>query len=339
MLKSLQILNFQAHSKLKVNFDPSVTVFVGPSDVGKSAVIRALRWLATDRPLGDTFIREGTDTCTMVLETDTDRIGRRKGGSNVYRLNDSIFKAWGSSGPPDEIVKAVNLSAVNFQGQHDPPFWFCLSPGEVGKELNSIVDLSAIDDVLAAVASEKRASRSRGEVARERLRASEEYAKHHERVPSLVTDFESLKEKERTVFSKKGKSLAVTRAVDTLHEYDDTRTVFRDAVVEMKKVVAIGNAAAALYRRASDLSEVVGNAKKFEGYAKRKLPCVDGLEKYAEKLRAADKNLEELQRLLGSYNEWEEKRLEVEGRLVEAKKEMKEEVGDTCPVCGSPIQL
>jgi len=57
MIKYLQIQNFQSHKDSLLEFDPGVNVIVGSSDSGKTAVIRALRWLVWNRPSGDAFRR------------------------------------------------------------------------------------------------------------------------------------------------------------------------------------------------------------------------------------------------------------------------------------------
>ena len=70
MLEKLRIINFQKHEDLTVSFDDRITTIVGPSDVGKSAVLRALRWVLTNQPDGSGFIREGEKNASVVLRVD-----------------------------------------------------------------------------------------------------------------------------------------------------------------------------------------------------------------------------------------------------------------------------
>lgn len=44
-IKKLVVDNFQSHEHTEVEFGPGLNVIVGPSDHGKSALVRALRWL------------------------------------------------------------------------------------------------------------------------------------------------------------------------------------------------------------------------------------------------------------------------------------------------------
>jgi len=148
MIKRIEIRNFQAHKKLAVDFEEGVTTIIGPSDTGKSAVIRAIRWAVFNKPGGAAFIREGAARCSVKLFLDSgDTVYREKGKANIYKVNDKTLKAFGAE-PPAEVIKLFNLSEINFQNQHDAPYWFSLSAGEVSRQLNKIIDLEIIDKAL-----------------------------------------------------------------------------------------------------------------------------------------------------------------------------------------------
>ena len=53
MIQSLHIKNLQSHKDSHLDFCEGVNVIVGPSDSGKSAILRALRWIVKNRPQGD----------------------------------------------------------------------------------------------------------------------------------------------------------------------------------------------------------------------------------------------------------------------------------------------
>ncbi len=147
MIKKLILKNFQSHKYSELEFNPGVNVIVGPSDSGKTAIIRALRWLVWNRPLGDAFIRHGTQKCKVELEVDDHRLGRekeRKNGKNVYFLEETHFSAVGTE-PPEEIKHFLNLQDTNIQQQLDKPFLLDSSPGEVAQHFNRVARLDMID--------------------------------------------------------------------------------------------------------------------------------------------------------------------------------------------------
>lgn len=160
MVERLHIENFQAHRDLDIKLDPHVTTIIGPSDVGKSSIIRAITWLATNKPAGRDFIREGADKAVVTLTIDDIDIVRTRGKSlNEYRRGGNVYKAFGNDVPPD-VSELLNLDSINFQGQHDAPFWFSETAGEVSRQLNDIVDLGIIDRTLAALDSKLRDARA-----------------------------------------------------------------------------------------------------------------------------------------------------------------------------------
>lgn len=58
-LKRVRLENFQSHRNSVIDFDRGLNVIVGPSDSGKSAIIRAIKWALYNEPSGNYFIREG----------------------------------------------------------------------------------------------------------------------------------------------------------------------------------------------------------------------------------------------------------------------------------------
>jgi exonuclease SbcC len=185
MLTRLKIKNFQPHEVLEVELDPLVTVFVGATDKGKSSVLRSLRWLSLNDPQGEAFIRWGSVSALARLEVDGRVVIRKRGGGvNLYSLDGDKFKSFGTK-VPDPIAELLNVDEVNFAGQLDAPFWFLLSPPQVSRELNAIVNLSAIDSALSNVAAAVRQAKSEVEIVEAHLREAKAESKRLESVPML----------------------------------------------------------------------------------------------------------------------------------------------------------
>ena len=69
-LRKLTVENFQSHEHSEVIFGPGLNVIVGPSDFGKLALVRALRWLFYNEPRGANFISAWARTCRVTVEMD-----------------------------------------------------------------------------------------------------------------------------------------------------------------------------------------------------------------------------------------------------------------------------
>lgn len=170
-LLRLILRNFQRHERLSLPLDPKVTTIIGDSDSGKSAVLRALRWVCRNKPNGTDFVRHGQKLCRVSVLAGDRRIHRSRGAGNSYHLDGEELKAFGAD-VPSPVRKVLKTTDLNFQLQHDAPFWFSLSPGDLAQRLNALVNLSKIDSIQKKI----RTGRSKAEA--EVTIRRENYRKH-----------------------------------------------------------------------------------------------------------------------------------------------------------------
>lgn len=199
-LLALKLNDFQAHKETLIEFSPTITTIKGPTDVGKSSVLRALRWICLNDIAGDEFIREGQKKTIINLQIQDQKKKRKierirsSGGSiNTYELDGEEYKAFSTSVPSD-ISKLLNLNEINFQGQHDGPFWFNETAGEVSRRLNTVVDLTVIDLALSNVASEVRRAQEKKIFIEERLVEVKDELEKLKSQRARVDEFKSLKD-------------------------------------------------------------------------------------------------------------------------------------------------
>ena len=159
-IKSIRLVNFQSHRDTKLDFHEGLTVILGQTDHGKSAIIRALKWVLYNEPRGTDFITAGCKHCRVELELqDGSKIIReRDGQKNRYILEqngqEQVFEGFGNS-VPLEIVKAHGIpkifidkdatSAVNLAEQLEPPFLISESGSNKAKALGRLVGIHIID--------------------------------------------------------------------------------------------------------------------------------------------------------------------------------------------------
>lgn len=205
-LASLSLQNFQIHKTMEVGFAAGITTIIGPTDTGKSAILRALRWMCLNDFSGDDFITYGEKRTEVILicepKIDDDfeirRIKSKGGGSNTYELNGAEFKSFSTS-VPDTIQSLLKLSSLNFQGQFDAPFWFAESAGSVSRQLNAIIDLSVIDTTLSNISHEVRRVTESKSIYADRLQKAELELEDLEWQERRVNDFKSLKDANQKV--------------------------------------------------------------------------------------------------------------------------------------------
>lgn len=160
MIKKLTLKNFEVHRKSALEFVPGVNVIAGPSDHGKSSIVRALGLVLLNRPQGLSYVRnteEDTKTKAVVgAMFDDCEISRvRSKSDNYYTLNGQQLKAMGAA-VPDEIAHASRMNELNIQFQFSRKFQhylLSLSSGEVARYLNSLLELDIIDETIKKVTS------------------------------------------------------------------------------------------------------------------------------------------------------------------------------------------
>ena len=155
MIKSIHITNFQSHKDTQLEFHPGVNVILGASDSGKTAIIRALRWLTFNRPQGDSFRSHWGGVCSIEATFDNHVITRKKDKGDEYILDEESYKAFRTE-VPEEIIKALNINDINLQMQLDAPFLLSESAGTVAQHFNKVARLDKIDTGLQNVQSEIR---------------------------------------------------------------------------------------------------------------------------------------------------------------------------------------
>lgn len=171
MLRKVIIKNFQAHEELEFFFHPGVNVITGPSDVGKSAVIRAIRWVLENRPQGTGFLNWETDlkvgcSVTLIFQGGDEITRERTSAHNSYIVNGVRLDAVRTD-VPKEVTEIANVLPCCLQTQLSPYFLLQDTSGEVARRLNEVAGLDIISESLKSVNSVERQARADAETAKE----------------------------------------------------------------------------------------------------------------------------------------------------------------------------
>lgn len=175
MIRRIVIENFQSHARTELELSPGVTVLVGESDAGKSAVVRALKWLFLNEPRGGGFVRKGSRRCRVAAEyADGSVLVRERDSSEnryVLRLPDGreeVFAGFGAD-PPEEVVEFCGVRRFeaggarvcpNVASQHDPPFLLAEPGPAAAAVIGMLSGADAFDEALrGALADKARAER------------------------------------------------------------------------------------------------------------------------------------------------------------------------------------
>jgi hypothetical protein len=332
--------DFQNHRRVKVDLDPHVTILVGPSGAGKSALIRLLRWVLTNRPLGDSFVgrwRKAPFALGKVWLDGNRTITRTRGaGVNTYKLDGVELKAFGQ-GIPRPVADLANVGPANFQGQHAGPFWLSLPPSEVSRALNEIVNLDSIDRALAKASAEVREKKVLVKLTRNNwtaAKARRDRAGWAKQLHEQIITTESLILKNET-HAKRRLRLGELAARGT--ETRQTADLARGAILSLRNGLSrlrIAHQRTARYER---LGQLVDQLSKHSVLARSALPDPAALTQLRKSLdRAAHSRQQMAAIVFGVENQsWEAD--ECHNQIRKCEKSLDSLSGTRCPACRQPL--
>ena len=210
-IAQIKINNFQSHENSIINLDPGVNVIVGRTDSGKSAVIRALRWVFFNEPRGTDFIRKGTDAVSVELTYDDGTIVRRirnkKDNGYEIEIDGQTEYYYGiGSDVPEEIIKITGVRKVkfsenndpimiNFQNQHDGAFMLNDSPAQKAKSIGYISNVNILDDAIRRANQNEQQANQAKKRFEEELLTNKDKLKEYENLDIEIANFNLLKSK------------------------------------------------------------------------------------------------------------------------------------------------
>lgn len=337
MIERLQIEGFQAHVKTRIKLDPGVTTIVGPSDVGKSSVLRALWWLCANRPSGTAHHRHGAPFCRVMAQVDGHRVARvRAGDDNYYELDGQQYRAFGAQ-VPEPIARLLNVGPDNYQGQHDAPYWFGLSAGEVSQELNTIVNLGAIDSTLARLASQCRAAAQTETIVEGQLREAEAKAAGMLWVNAMAAEFAALEALEAKAAAAKTAQAEAHLRLTRVHEIKEVAEGLSGLVAALQAVIDKGNAAGRAGKAAQAARTALAAAQGAQTQANQRTPDLAPLSGLYQGATAATTAAQQARQRLGEAKEANSRVQRAAAALAQAKTTLQDETGGQCPVCGNQM--
>lgn len=221
MIKEINIKNFQSHKDTKMSLHPGLNVIVGTSYSGKSAILRALRWLVENKaPKGIYRSFWGGDTSIELVLDEHSATRGRTDKENTYSLDDEVLKAF-KTDVPDPVKNLLNFNEINLQKQHDMPFLVSKSGPEIQRTLNEIANLDLIDTTMANLNGSKLKTSAEINDTSEKLKDYEMKLKRLEFVEQMKEKSTSLKELYNTTQEKSARLDSLLDTVTSVKNYKD----------------------------------------------------------------------------------------------------------------------
>ena len=347
MIKSLTVQSFQSHELSKINLSEGLNFFIGPSDAGKSAIIRGLRWLATSRPLGKAFqSTKGGEASISVVLDNGDLVEHKIGSYSA--VVDKKKQEWSAigTGVPDTVKSLLNISDLSWQFQMDSPFLFSSNSGEVARLLNEVADLDKIDSTLVNINKMIKENKyCIADISNKEVLLLESL-KEYEQVDRQISDLKKLKELEKRSFaldalvdSGTADIIAIQKLQAEIDNGLDTDLLERKliAVREKKKAQVILDEQISI--GATELM-LVDSLVKEKDSIEHIVSFSDRVEKMialARKEELIDNEVEAMKTILFAIKLIKINLSEATKQLASLEKRWKEEFPEVCPLCHKTI--
>ncbi len=209
-LVELALVNFQSHAKSTFNFGPGLNVIVGPSDSGKTAVIRGIRWATKNYPSGDAFRRLGTTGVAVTMDfSDGQQVVRQreKTGANRYLANEQMFEGFGT-GVPLEVLEAHGMpdivigdfkTSLNIAFQLEPAFLLGTSGPIAAKILGKLAGTEVVDAAMKDLNGDLYRSRQEKVRTERQLEDAKQELGNYAYLPELAVKIERLTALEKQI--------------------------------------------------------------------------------------------------------------------------------------------
>ena len=332
MFTKIEIKNFQSHKNTVIDFDKGINSLCGESDNGKSAVIRAIKWLVENRPLGtdklnSNWNKDFKEDMSVKIYTDKGWVQRiRNKKRNGYTIcigeEEPVELSAVGTDVPSEVSKFLNLSDINFQYQFDSPYLISMSAGDASKYLNNIIHLDSIDSIMTVAEGNKRSLNSEQKIVDKDISDLERELKNTEWVEEAETLYKRVQ-----AYNKKLETQEVIKidlsgdinSFNSLKIYDLSKQ--KKLVEEIESII---------------IPDTIELKREIESYktAENRSINLSKQKKLVEEIESIIiPDISELQKEISDYKTISERIL----ILKDESEKLKGQLGDVCPFCGGKL--
>lgn len=206
-IEYIKLHNFRSHKDSLVQFG-NFTAIVGPTNAGKTAIIRGLIWGLFNIPSGSSFVRRGSSNCSVEIgfSDESKLIRERTGTKNFYHLisnkgEETVLEHFGS-GTVDLVAEFHGMRPLDLFGdqkvlniceQLEPPFFISESPSVRALMIGRMAGVEKYDLAIKNGASELLAEKKKKTVLNASLKEKKAALKEYAKVDSNAKKIDKIK--------------------------------------------------------------------------------------------------------------------------------------------------
>lgn len=339
MIEYIEIRNFQAHKKLRIDFDEPITTIIGSTDSGKSAIIRALVWVITNKPGGDSFIRHGKNKCSVEIGLENGHAVQRIRGKkeNTYILDGKVFNAI-KTDVPEEMKKIFNISENCIQQQHDPIFWFSSSAGEVARKLNLIVNLDIIDFTLSQILSKQKTAKIEFDLLQQMVKEKEQLLVNCDKVELAIQMVNRVEDNRRRYAENKEKIEQLANQTNNLQNMESEIVILSRDNGEKQLITFYEDArknTSSITNIGSIISQIKNVEKQMENHLEFDMGIFTKMEQLIVDFSSNKKGISKISELVENIQDFDLQVTKQEDKLKKEEQDFHKNLkNEICPLCG-----
>ena len=333
MITKIEIKNFQSHKNTVLEFDKGVNVICGESDNGKSAIIRAIRWVVENQPQGTEKINsrwngDFKEPLSVKLYTEkgyVERIRDKKhNGYNLCKNGEEVQLDAIGKGVPKEVTEFLNVSDVNFQYQLDPIYLLSKTPGQASQYLNEIVHLDSIDEIMSIADSDKRQLSSEQKIVDADIKKLEEEQKNYEWIDEADNLYIRTKKLNSMVNDISTQASELYNSIESYEALESSKMDLTEHNKLVEKIMDI---------IIPDTDELAKSIADYESYGSKVVDLFEAKKFVNEIDSIIITDTKELEDSISQYSELSDNVQRYEKELVE----LKSSLPSICPLCGNKL--
>lgn len=156
MIEKINIKEFECHFNVVLEFSKTTNCFIGETHIGKSSILRAIKWVLLNEPANKTMIPHNKKKAHVILFFKGRKIERyRDKSNNYYILDGTKYEGFGRE-VPEPIQKLFYLSDYSLATNNRVPF--LLFDHNIYDKINKIADIDGATDVIDFLEKQKNIS-------------------------------------------------------------------------------------------------------------------------------------------------------------------------------------
>lgn len=157
----IKIKDFNCIENIELEFKPGFTILQGPSNSGKSSIIKAVENCIFNQS-GTTNVRQGCKNYSIGIKKDDHTVSLIKGKDTKYKVDDVVYEKIGVS-QLAEVAEALNIREtvlggekvrLNFSKQMSYPFLLDKTPGQLYKFIVDSSESESLSNVLKDISKD-----------------------------------------------------------------------------------------------------------------------------------------------------------------------------------------